>query len=154
MTSFQSQSAITRKELTQETCDINNINIPPLPLINRISTAAAGSGIPDVKGWLNGSSIPGLFQMKTFVVKLVGVIFSVSAKFIIGKEGPMVHAGSALASGMALGRNKTMEFDTKTGYSFRNDVDGRDLISCGAAAGIYIFICIYLYRNILALYTL
>ncbi len=39
MTSFQSQSAITRKELTQETCDINNINIPPLPLINRISTA-------------------------------------------------------------------------------------------------------------------
>eukprot|EP01084_Bolivina_argentea_P231437 390308_1 len=74
--------------------------------------------------------------MKTFVVKLVGVIFSVSAKFIIGKEVPMVHAGSELASGMALGRNKTIEFDTKTGYSFRYDLDGRDLISCGAAAGV------------------
>ena len=54
-------------------------------LVSFIAPPAAGSGIPDVKGWLNGSAVPGLFRMKTFIVKLVGVVFSVSAKFIIGK---------------------------------------------------------------------
>eukprot|EP01084_Bolivina_argentea_P036399 67352_1 len=33
-------------------------------LVSFIAPPAAGSGIPDVKGWLNGSSIPGLFQKK------------------------------------------------------------------------------------------
>ena len=32
--------------------------------------------------------------MKTLVVKLTGVIFSVCAGLIIGKEGPMVHSGA------------------------------------------------------------
>ena len=57
----------------------------------------------------------------------------------------MVHAGSALASGMTLGRNKSLDFDTGTGYSFRNDVDGRDLISCGAAAGLSFIAYLYKY---------
>eukprot|EP01083_Nonionella_stella_P172494 592144_1 len=105
-------------------------------MVSFIAPSAAGSGIPDVKGWLNGSAIPGLFTMKTLLAKLVGIVFSVSAKFIIGKEGPMVHAGSAFASGIALGGPGSFNVKHRKAYSFRNDADRRDLISCGAAAGV------------------
>ena len=55
-----------------------------------IEKAAAGSGIPEVKAYLNGSWIPHLFNIRTLFVKLFGVIFAVSGSFIVGKEGPMV----------------------------------------------------------------
>lgn len=105
-------------------------------LVVYISPPAAGSGIPDVKAWLNGSYIPTLFSAKTLIVKLIGIVFSVSGFFVVGKEGPMVHTGSALAAGVALGRNKALGIDFHINYSFRNDADARDLISCGAGAGV------------------
>ena len=104
-------------------------------LVVYVAPPAAGSGIPDVKAWLNGSLVPNLFEMKAFFVKFFGIIGAVSGSFIVGKEGPMVHMGSALASGISLGRSKPLGFDIGIGYSFRNDADRRDLISCGAAAG-------------------
>ena len=105
-------------------------------LVVFFSPEAAGSGIPDVKAWLNGTHVPNLLKMKTFLVKLIGIIFSVSGSFVIGKEGPLVHSGAAIGSGISLGRNKTLGLEMPGGHSFRNDADGRDLISCGAAAGV------------------
>ncbi len=55
-----------------------------------VAPRAAGSGIPEVKAYLNGSSIPSLFYLKTLVAKLIGVIGAVAGSFMVGKEGPMV----------------------------------------------------------------
>lgn len=36
-----------------------------------ISPAAAGSGIPEVKAYLNGVDAPGIFSIRTLIVKVV-----------------------------------------------------------------------------------
>ena len=101
-----------------------------------ISPRAAGSGIPEVKAYLNGSSIPALFYFKTLISKLVGVIGAVSGSFMIGKEGPMVHSGAALASQIGRAGIYLMPRSFATKFLFGTDLDKRDLISCGAAAGV------------------
>jgi chloride channel 7 len=65
-----------------------------------ISPAAAGSGIPDVKAYLNGVESPvfkNFFTIKTFVAKVIGSALAVGSSLVMGKEGPMLHAGSILA---------------------------------------------------------
>ena len=46
-------------------------------LVAFVSPSAAGSGIPEVKAYLNGISQPELLTFKTLVTKIVGVCFSV-----------------------------------------------------------------------------
>lgn len=46
---------------------------------------AAGSGIPQVKCYLNGVKIPRLVRVKTLFVKVVGVISSVVGGLAVGK---------------------------------------------------------------------
>jgi chloride channel 7 len=58
---------------------------------------AAGSGIPEVKCFLNGLDIPRLVKIKTLTCKAVGIICAVSAGLPVGKEGPMVHMGAIVA---------------------------------------------------------
>jgi chloride channel 7 len=91
-----------------------------------ISPAGSGSGIPDVKAFLNGVEHPSFdnfFTVKTFAAKVyvtsrpqhsladrpvttfailhllqvLGSAFAVSSGLVMGKEGPMLHAGSILA---------------------------------------------------------
>lgn len=54
---------------------------------------SAGSGIPEIKCYLNGIDLPRVVDVKTLICKVVGVTFSVSAGLPVGKEGPMVHSG-------------------------------------------------------------
>jgi chloride channel 7 len=46
---------------------------------------AAGSGIPQVKCYLNGVKIPRIVRIKTLFVKVVGVITSVVGGLAVGK---------------------------------------------------------------------
>jgi hypothetical protein len=46
---------------------------------------AAGSGIPQVKCYLNGVKIPRVVRIKTLFVKVVGVITSVVGGLAVGK---------------------------------------------------------------------
>lgn len=39
---------------------------------------AAGSGIPEIKSYLNGVRIPGIVRLRTFLCKVTGVVFSVA----------------------------------------------------------------------------
>ena len=39
---------------------------------------AAGSGIPEVKCYLNGVKMPNITRFKTLLVKAIGVLFSVA----------------------------------------------------------------------------
>lgn len=40
------------------------------------------------------------WQVKTLVAKLVGVVFSIAAGLIAGKEGPFVHGGGIVGGGL------------------------------------------------------
>ena len=84
---------------------------------------SAGSGIPEVKCFLNGIDLPHVGELKTLLAKVVGVIGSVSAGLPVAKEGPMVHSGAVVATCLASGTT-------------RNDKEVRDLVACGAAAGV------------------
>jgi chloride channel 7 len=73
---------------------------------------AAGSGIPEIKCFLNGINIPRIVRMKTLFCKVVGIIFSCSAGLPLGKEGPMVHAGAVVAAVLSQGKTSVMGLNT------------------------------------------
>lgn len=117
-------------------------------LVSYIEPLAAGSGIPELKTYLNGVHIKGLLQVKTFFAKLVGIIFSISAGLIAGKEGPFVHGGGVVGGGFGgmgsrtlsnlfSGRGgDTVKLSRRYGGYFRNDADHRDFTAIGTAAGV------------------
>jgi chloride channel 7 len=78
----------------------------------RIEPMSAGSGVPEIKTWLNGVAIPRLVRAQTLLFKAIGVTFSVAGGLPCGKEGPMIQIGSGLAAGLAQGKSTTMGFDT------------------------------------------
>ncbi|RYR62410.1 hypothetical protein Ahy_A04g019962 isoform A [Arachis hypogaea] len=108
-------------------------------------SAAAGSGIPEIKGYLNGdldfSTVSGVIGLKfcpacakilrvdigflllrTLIGKIFGSIGSVGGGLALGKEGPLVHTGACIASLL--------------GQVLRSARDRRDLVTCGCAAGV------------------
>ncbi|KAG2483148.1 hypothetical protein HYH03_017993 [Edaphochlamys debaryana] len=105
-----------------------------------ISPAASGSGIPDVKAYLNGVESPifkNFFTLKTFVAKVISSALAVSSSLVMGKEGPMLHAGSILA--VVMGSNKWMQQQMEVAahwgtYTYNKEL--RDLVAIGAACGV------------------
>ncbi|KAL8171824.1 hypothetical protein V2J09_023628 [Rumex salicifolius] len=101
-----------------------------------VAPAAAGSGIPEVKAYLNGVDAPSILAPSTLFVKIFGSILGVSAGFVVGKEGPMVHTGACIANLLGQGGSRKYGLTWKWLRFFKNDRDRRDLVTCGAAAGV------------------
>jgi len=103
-----------------------------------IEPLSGGSGIPEIKCYLNGIDIPRIVRVKTLFCKVIGVTFSVAAGLPVGKEGPMVHSGSIVAASISQGKTKFWGVDTSFSKfsDFRNDREKRDFVACGAAAGV------------------
>ncbi|XP_074570041.1 putative chloride channel-like protein CLC-g [Curcuma longa] len=100
-----------------------------------ISPAAAGSGIPEVKAYLNGVDAPQIFSLKTLCVKVAGSIAAVSSSLYVGKAGPMVHTSACIASILGQGGSRKYKLTCTWLRYFKNDRDRRDLVTCGAGAG-------------------
>uniref|UniRef100_A0A3Q2DI11 Chloride channel 6 n=1 Tax=Cyprinodon variegatus TaxID=28743 RepID=A0A3Q2DI11_CYPVA len=101
-----------------------------------IEPVASGSGIPEIKSYLNGVKIPGIVRLRTFLCKAGGVLFSVAGGLFVGKEGPMIHSGAIVGAGLPQFQSitfKRIKFDFPY---FRSDRDKRDFVSAGAAAGV------------------
>ena len=98
----------------------------------------AGSGIPEIKCFLNGIDLPRVVRVQTLICKVFGVTFSVAAGLPVGKEGPMVHSGAVVAAGISQGKSRFWGVDTSFSKfsDFRNDREKRDFVACGAAAGV------------------
>ncbi|XP_065825999.1 H(+)/Cl(-) exchange transporter 7-like [Oscarella lobularis] len=105
-------------------------------LVVFVEPVAAGSGIPEIKCYLNGVKIPHVVRLQTLVAKAVGVVGSVAGGLPVGKEGPMIHSGAVVAAGISQGRSETLRTDFKIFQSFRLDHEKRDFVSAGAAAGV------------------
>lgn len=100
--------------------------------------AAAGSGIPEIKAYLNGVNLNNVVRMPVLVAKVLGMCFSCSAGLPLGKEGPMIHAGSIIGAAVSQGNTISCGYDTSWNIfqDLRNDYTKRDFVTFGAAAGV------------------
>uniref|UniRef100_W8B6A7 Chloride channel protein n=1 Tax=Ceratitis capitata TaxID=7213 RepID=W8B6A7_CERCA len=105
-------------------------------LVTYVEPITAGSGMPQVKSYLNGVKIPRIVRIKTLAVKAVGVVTAVVGGLVGGKEGPMAHAGAVVAAGISQGKSTTFVKDFRVFRAFRDDHEKRDFVLGGAAAGV------------------
>lgn len=103
-----------------------------------IEPYAAGSGIPEVKAYLNGVNLNKAMRWRVLFTKSIGMCFSVASGLPLGKEGPMIHTGSIVGAAVSQGKSMTFGFDTSwTKFQdLRNDRNKRDFVTYGAAAGV------------------
>ena len=90
---------------------------------------AAGSGVAEMIGYMNGVNYPGFIAVETLITKVFGVVFAVSARLCVGKEGPLAHIGSNWGLLTIYLPNLGFEF-------LRNDEDKRVLLAAGGSAGV------------------
>jgi chloride channel 6 len=95
-----------------------------------IGPGAAGGGMAELMGYLNGINYPGLISLRTLFVKIFGLGLAVASGLCIGKEGPLAHIGAILGHCVIyLPCIPGMKY-------FRNDVDKREVAAAGMAAGV------------------
>ena len=94
-----------------------------------LAPAAAGSGVAETMGILNGVKYPDFICLKALLVKFLGVGFAVSAGLCVGKEGPLVHMGAIVGCAIPY---------IPLGFAkyFRNDTEKRKLMAVGIASGV------------------
>ena len=93
---------------------------------------AAISGLPKIKSNLNGTKIPGYLSFRVLVAKIVGITLVVGSGLPLGKEGPMVHIGAAVASllsNVQVGWMRDL-------FELRLPSSQRGWVGMGAAAGV------------------
>jgi len=90
-------------------------------LIERLAPEAAGSGIPQVKAVL--ANVPMTLNLRVALVKMVSVILAIGSGLQLGRQGPTVQIGAALAA--------QLSHWLPTSPAYR-----RQLIAAGAAAGL------------------
>lgn len=90
-------------------------------LIERLAPEAAGSGIPQVKAAL--ANVPIALNLRVALVKMVSVIIALGAGLNLGRQGPTVQVGAALAAQLSQWLPTSPEYR-------------RQLIAAGAAAGL------------------
>lgn len=69
-------------------------------------------------------------------MQIIGSIGAVSAGLDLGKEGPLVHIGTCIASLLARGGPDNYRIKWSWIRYFNNDQDRRDLITCRASSGV------------------
>jgi len=90
-------------------------------LIERLAPEASGSGIPQVKAVL--ANVPQTLNLRVALVKMVSVILAIGSGLQLGRQGPTVQIGAALAA--------QLSHWLPTSPAYR-----RQLIAAGAAAGL------------------
>ncbi|BBC24792.1 Cl- channel, voltage-gated family protein [Pseudanabaena sp. ABRG5-3] len=90
-------------------------------LIENFATEASGSGIPQVKAALG--YIPVALNFRVAVVKLASTILSLGSGLALGRQGPTVQIGAAIAGQVSQWIPNSPEYQ-------------RQLIAAGAAAGL------------------
>ncbi|XP_014792391.1 PREDICTED: chloride channel protein C-like [Calidris pugnax] len=101
-----------------------------------ICPAGSPSGLPEIIGYLNGTSIQHLFNIKTFLGTFISCVLAVASGLFCGPEGPMIHLGALLGCGLSQLQSDTLGIRLPIFARFRNSADKRSFITAGAGAGI------------------
>lgn len=78
-----------------------------------------------------------LFGLRAVIIRYIGSVLSVGSGLVCGPEGPMIHIGAAIASGVTRADKLYSNFNLSPSVlaSFHNDRDRREFICAGAGAG-------------------
>ncbi len=90
-------------------------------LIEQLAPEAVGSGIPQVKA--NLANVPIKLSWRVASIKLITTIFALGSGLTLGRQGPTVHIGAAVAAGIS------RWFPTSPDHR-------RQMIAAGAGAGL------------------
>ncbi len=82
--------------------------IPATVLVVYIRPSAASSGMPELIGYLNGTLVRHIFQLKTLLVKFVSCGCAVGSGMPVGPEGPMIHMGALVGAGVSNFGSRTL----------------------------------------------
>ena len=93
-----------------------------------VGPKAAGSGIPEMIGCLNGLRVEEYLTPTVLVVKAVGVILAIAGTLVVGKEGPLAHIGAIIAIIVMFSPIRIEEFRTNVRY--------REFVAAGISAGV------------------
>jgi H+/Cl- antiporter ClcA len=95
-----------------------------------LEPASAGSGIAEVRAYLNGIEYPRVMRLKTLWTKVAGVIFAQASGLPLGFEGPIIHCGAIVGSAFSQGRGPSLwGLDTSALLRFEDfQVGGREWI--------------------------
>ena len=66
-----------------------------------VAPSAAGSGVAEAMGMMNGVAYTDYISIKGLIVKIVGISLAVAGGICGGKEGPLVHIGSIVGYAVA-----------------------------------------------------
>jgi CIC family chloride channel protein len=90
-------------------------------LVERVAPETSGSGVPQVKALL--ARVPLTLDLRVALVKLISGTLAIGSGLVLGREGPTIQVGSALAAQLS------RWFPTSPDYR-------RQLIAAGASAGL------------------
>lgn len=86
--------------------------------------------------YLNGIDLPNFLTLKVALVKIPASILVACGSLCVGKEGPLLHIGSIVAT--YLGNTQIFQSlrKTRNQMPFSYEQHARELVICGAAAGL------------------
>lgn len=90
-------------------------------LVRRFAPETAGSGIPEIESAMQG--LKPLRWGRVLLTKFTGGLLSLGSGMVLGREGPTIHMGGAIAEALSDG-------------GARSEADTKGLIGAGAAAGL------------------
>jgi chloride channel 7 len=59
---------------------------------------AAGSGVAEIIGYVNGVNYPLTINYRTLITKIFAVVLAIAGTLCIGKEGPLAHIGANIGA--------------------------------------------------------
>lgn len=103
---------------------------------------SVGSGVPEVKAYLNGVAYPMMRSTRVLVAKMVAVILTVASGVCTGHYGHLMLAGAMLGAQLLQRRHGFRCHHVHFVECFRNPRDRRVILVVGAAAGVASAFCV------------
>lgn len=96
-----------------------------------VGPKAAGSGIPELIGCMNGIDISSYLTPVILMVKSVAVVLAVAGTLVLGREGPLAHVGACIGILVLFLPMRYLGFD-----EFKTNEKYREFVAAGLSAGV------------------
>jgi chloride channel 7 len=96
-----------------------------------VGPKAAGSGIPELIGCMNGINISSYLTPVILMVKSVAVVLAVAGTLVLGREGPLAHVGACIGILVLFLPMRFLGFD-----EFKTNEKYREFVAAGLSAGV------------------